>query len=168
MSEGWSWLPLGAARLVHVLGAALWLGSIYFSATALHQRAPKLFERDEAFEAFITGLSDGNRRRHLTAFMACLLSGAALVASSGPRAASQASGAWGLWWALMALKLGLWGAGAALFGVISWRLWPARVFALAQELDGVRRQGTLARWALLGVLGAGACAGVVATLCRPC
>lgn len=145
-------------RLVHVLGAILWIGSIYFSASAIHQRAPALFARDEDFEAFVTGLSDKNRYRHVLAFSASLLSGLALVALGHARYAHHGH-AWS--WALIAIKGVLWVIGALIFGYISWRLWPERIFSLPQELKRQRRRGAWARWSLWASLMGAATAGVL-------
>lgn len=145
------------AKLVHVLGAMLWIGSIYFSASALHQRAPALFARDEDFEAFITGLSDKNRYRHLLAFNASLLSGVALTYLTWTKHSPHQ-----LWsWSLIALKIVLFAISALIFGYISWRLWPSRIFALPEELAQLRRRGAWARWSLWGSLMLAAAAGVL-------
>lgn len=145
-------------RLIHVLGAILWIGSIYFSASAIHQRAPSLFARDEDFEAFVTGLSDKNRYRHLLAFSASLLSGLALVVLGHARY-SHPDHAYS--WALIAVKGACFVIGALIFSYISWRLWPERIFALPQELEQQRRRGAAARWSLWTSLMLAAAAGVL-------
>lgn len=145
------------AKLVHVLGAILWIGSIYFSASALHQRAPALFARDEDFESFITGLSDKNRYRHLLAFSASLLSGVALTYLAWAKYTPRQTWAW----SLIILKVVLFIISALIFSYISWRLWPSRIFALPEELRQQRRLGAWARWLLWSSLMLAATAGVI-------
>lgn len=136
-------LDLGA-RLVHGIGAALWIGSIYFSATALHQRAPKLFERPADFERFITALTDGNRARHMLAASSCLISGIILLFTAPHLSHTQLISA--------AIKGLLWSGACVTIGYISWRLWPERIFALEQELPEIKARGARARWAVLMML----------------
>ncbi|TMC03406.1 MAG: hypothetical protein E6J41_27525 [Chloroflexi bacterium] len=50
----------------------------------------------------------------------------------------------------MALVLYL--AAAAVFANVSWRHWPARVFALPEELAGYQRRLRLQAWTILGLV----------------
>jgi hypothetical protein len=143
-------------RVAHALIGAGWLGSIYFSLTVLHPQGPALFTTEEAFEEFVAGLSDGNRWRVLSAFTGTLVTGVALV---WMRAGADPGG---VWWALIATKLGLWCAAAATFYYVSWRLWAARVFALPSEYAWFRRRGTQARAGMLVLVGANLACGVLA------
>jgi hypothetical protein len=144
------------ARWVHGIGASLWLGSIFFSAIALHKRAPHLFERDDDFEDFITGLTDGNRRLHLLAYSASLVSGLLLWWMMGARAS-----AW-----VMVAKLVCWSVAASVFVYISWWLWPHRIFALRQERAWFRRRGDVARGVMFAALGLAAALGLGAVSMR--
>jgi hypothetical protein len=77
------------------------------------------------------------------------LSGVALVliAPAGERS--------GAWWALIAVKAGLLGVALGVFAHVSWRLWPARLFAGPDELPAVRARFRVASVALIGLVAAG-------------
>ncbi len=145
-----------ALRVAHTLVGAVWLGSIYFSLTVLHPQGPGLFETDEAFEEFVTGLSNGNRWRVLSGFTGTLVTGVALV---WMRAGADPPG---VWWAFIAAKLVLWCATAAIFYYVSWHLWAARVFAVPSEYAWFRRRGAQARAGMFILVATNLACGVLA------
>jgi hypothetical protein len=56
----------------------------------------------------------------------------------------------GGWWALVGGKIALLVLAAAVFWLVSWRYWPARVFALPAERPAIRRKFRFAALTLLG------------------
>lgn len=123
----------------HVLASAAWLGAMVYSCFFLTPRAHAYFSSDREFESFILTVSHGARWLVLCALGTISATGLALLALPGasPRPPS--------WWVFVALKMALWMAAAALFWYVSWRLWPARVFATANEVPAVQK--SFARWA---------------------
>jgi hypothetical protein len=114
--------------------------------------------RGERYEAFATELAAGARWKVLG--LAALLggSGAGLVAVelAGEPDPSAA------WTALIVAKGALLLAAVALFAHVSWRLWPARVFAVAGELEPVRRRFRGAALGLMGLVSLGLVLGAIA------
>jgi hypothetical protein len=153
------WLAEYGARLAHVLVGAGWLGATWFSLVVLHRRGPECFERDADFEQFITMLSDGNRRRIVGALVASVVTGG-LLAWLVARGADRA------WWALVAAKVVFAAGSGAIIYVVSWRLWPARVFALAHELQALRAAQTRLRICAVALLGASCALGILAQAMR--
>lgn len=151
------WLAEYAARAAHVLIGTIWLGATWFSLVVLHRRGPQCFARDADFEDFITQLSDGNRRRIVGALLSSALSGAALAWLIGPQHID---------WRLIALKTALWCVSLGIIYVVSWRLWPARVFALPHELPRLRDVQTRLRVLMVGALGASALLGLLSRALR--
>lgn len=147
-----------ALRAVHAFVGAIWLGSVYFSLMVLHRQSPELFESNEEFERYVAGLSDGNRWRILSAVAATGVSGIALVALSAERLHDP------LWASLMGVKLAALLATLGVFSYISWRLWPARIFALPSELPELQRKGTILRATMFGLISLNFLLGIAAHL----
>lgn len=66
------------------------------------------------------------------------------------------------WRVAIALKVVLLAVAAAVFGWVSWRLWPARVFALPAEIPRWQRRFDLVGAALVGLVGAQFVLGIAA------
>lgn len=118
---------------VHVLGGGVWIGAMAFSVFVLHPRAEQFFGGGGQFEDFIFTVVHGARWKVVAGIAAISASGAALAlrgwAGAGP-----------VWRGLVSAKLALLAVSLGLFIRVSWRLWPRRVFAGADELPAVRRQ----------------------------
>jgi hypothetical protein len=71
------------------------------------------------------------------------LSGAVLLMASHAGRHSPA------WWSLVAAKTVLFMAALALFAHISWRMWPARLFATAAEVPRVQQAFRRVGWVML-------------------
>jgi hypothetical protein len=144
----------------HVLVGAAWLGATWYSFAVLHRRGPACFDEDRDFERFITAISDGNRQRIFGAAAWLAASGAALIWLLRAQVRGE------LWWWLVAGKAALMVATLAIVSTISWRMWPARIFALEHELPALRATQTRLRAAMVLMLGLGCALGVIAHATR--
>ncbi len=131
-----------ALRIGHALVGAIWLGSIYFSLMVLHRQSPSLFDTIEEFEEYVTGLSDGNRWRVLSALITTGVTGVLLMAISYRGTEDP------VWLGLMVAKAGALLVTFGVFWFVSWRLWPERVFAVGDEIVELQRRGTILRAAM--------------------
>lgn len=145
-----------ALSVTHVLAGAAWFGAMFYSATVLHPRAAVFFRKNEDFEAFIMTLSDGARRKVLGACVLIAGSGIGLAITSWRSPVPF------VWLALVGLKVALFLAAVVLFSYTSWRLWPRRVFATAEDLPALRRTYRLIVWTLLVLVGLNMALGVAA------
>jgi hypothetical protein len=114
-----------------------------YSLSVVQPKVARFFGDDDRREEFLVTLAHGNRWRVVGLIGALLLS-AAGVAATAPRAAAIGYG----------VVLGLYGIAALIFVNVSWRHWPARVFALPAELPAFRRSLTRQAWAMLALVGA--------------
>jgi hypothetical protein len=134
--------------MIHAGVGAVWLGSMIYSLGVVQPRIGRLFGDPVRAEDVYRELAAGNRWRVVALIAVLAGSGAALIPLlSGPHGDA-------LWWAMIAAKAALAVAAAAAFWWVSWRGWPARVFALPAELPDVQRR--VRRMALLmtGLVGA--------------
>jgi hypothetical protein len=128
--------------VVHLTIAAVWLGSMVYSLMVVQPRVERFFPGPERREEFLLTLANGNRRPVVTLIAALVLTGLALLAlRPGARLGHG-----------VALLLYL--LAAALFVHVSWRHWPARVFALPGELPGYQRRLRRLAWTMLALVGA--------------
>jgi uncharacterized membrane protein len=139
---------------IHVLAGAAWFGAMFYSLTILHPRGKKFFgDDDEKLENLVATLAQGARWK--------VLSGLALIAVTGlatiPLAQSRSTEHWN---AIIAAKAILWLLAVAIFCRVSWRLWPARIFAAPQDLPKVRQQFRASAIALIGIAAAAMVLGV--------
>lgn len=144
--------------VIHVLAGAAWLGAMIYSFFILHAGAKKFFRHESDFEAFITTVSHGTRWKVILGFSIIGVSGLGLILTRWPEVASK-------WWmALLAGKLALFVAAVVLFVHVSWRMWPARVFATAEEYSQVQRTFRRVAAVMIAIAGLGIILGVLA--CR--
>lgn len=132
---GWIIMTIAYAlvAIVHVLAGAAWMGAMFYSFFVLHPRAHAYFRKPADFESFIASVSHGSRWQVIAAFAVLAGSGSAMLFLHWPVELT-------VWWlAVMAAKLGLFALALGLFIHVSWRLWPARVFATAEELPWIHR-----------------------------
>lgn len=136
---------LGTAALVagHLLIGVGWFGAMSYSLFVLQPKAAQYFAGDdEGHEAFLTTVAHGARWKVVGLLGALAATGAGLVLLAADRPAG--------WWPLVGAKIALLALAAAVFWVVSWRYWPARVFALPAERPAIRRRFRFAALALLG------------------
>jgi hypothetical protein len=143
-----------------LLTGALWFGAMAYSLTVVQPRAARFLGNERRTEAFAAELAAGARYGVLALIVLMALSGGVLTAVE----AGDDPGAG--WWALVAVKAVLLAAAAALFAHVSWRQWPARLFATPAELPRVLQRFRGSAIALTTIVGAeivlGAAAGALA------
>ena len=114
--------------VAHLTIAAIWLGSMSYSLIVVQPRVARFFADEGRREEFLTTLAQGNRWPVVGLIAALVLTAAALaLGATGAASAGYA--------VVVVLYLGA----AAVFYDVSWRHWPARVFALPEELPRFRR-----------------------------
>lgn len=127
----------------YLLPAAVWTGSMTYSLAVVQPRSARFFHDDDQLEEFLTVLAHGNRWRVL-AMAATLAATATAIIADCPFPGARA--VYGI-----ALALDL--AATAVFVHVSWRHWPARVFALPEERPEYRRKlktNACTIWLLVG------------------
>ena len=126
--------------VAHLTIAAVWLGSMVYSLMVVQPRVERFFPGPERREEFLLTLANGNRRPVVALIAALVLTGLGLLAlRPGAR---------------LVVALLLYLLAAALFAHVSWRHWPARVFALPGELPGYQRRLRRLAWTMLALVGA--------------
>ncbi|GAA1039046.1 hypothetical protein GCM10009557_56670 [Virgisporangium ochraceum] len=140
--------------LIHSGIGAVWLGSMVYSLGVVQPRIGRLFGDPAKAEDVYRELAAGNRWRVVAMIVFLGLSGAALILGGGDRTTT--------WWALIAAKVALLLAAAALFWWVSWRGWPARVFALPEELAPLQRRFRRTAIVMTALVGLAFALGVVA------
>jgi uncharacterized membrane protein len=148
-------LTSAVIAVIHVLAAAAWFGAIFYSHMFLYHRARAYFPAAADFEDFTTAISHGARRPVIAALGVVALSGVALLLLARGSHSSA-------WWAFISAKAVLFLAIIGLFAYISWRMWPARVFATARELPGTQRRFRRVAWLMLVLAGLSMALGVAA------
>jgi uncharacterized membrane protein len=151
--------------LVHVSVTAAWLGAMLYSLLVVQPRAERFFSDHREREDFAVLLATGARWPVLALVGALGASGAGLVVlelkgNEEPTAA---------WLGLVTAKGILLVAALALFVEVSWRLWPARLFAHvsgSDELARLQRRFRRVSLALTVTIAAGLVLGVVADVVR--
>jgi uncharacterized membrane protein len=153
------WLEL-LAGAAHVLLAAVWLGAMAYSLAVVQPRTARFLADERHSEQLAAVLAAGARRIVLALIAALAASGVALtrVAPAVDRS--------GGWWALIAAKAGVLALALGVFAQVSWRLWPARLFATGDELPAVRRRFRRAAIVLIVLVAAGTVLGVAADALR--
>lgn len=114
---------------VHVVGGGVWIGAVGFNVFVLHPRAEKFFAEPGRFEDFVLTVVNGMRWWVVAGVAALGLAGVELLRL---RALSLD--------AVLVAKIALLAINVVLFGVLSWRMWPARVVAAGPELSALRRR----------------------------
>lgn len=128
---------------VYLLPAAAWAGSMTYSLAVVQPRSARFFRDDDQLEEFLTVLAQGNRWRVL-AMAATLIASATAVIVVCPWPGARV---------VYGIALALDVAATAVFVHVSWRHWPARVFALPEERPAFRRgllMSARAIWLLVG------------------
>ena len=119
-------------QLVYLVLTTLWLGSMVYSLVVVQPKVARFFRDDEQREEFLVVLANGNRWPVVALVVGLLLSGGGVaIAGSGAVAIG------------FTLAVGLDLVAAGIFVDVSWRHWPARIFALPEEIPGFRRRLTV-------------------------
>ncbi|MBC8068077.1 MAG: hypothetical protein IAG13_07075, partial [Deltaproteobacteria bacterium] len=108
---------------VHTVGGGIWIGAVGFNVFVLHPRAEKFFAEPGRFEDFVFTVVSGMRWWVVAGIVSLAGAGFELLRL---RALELD--------AVLIAKLVLLVVTTALFTVLSWRMWPARVLATATEL----------------------------------
>jgi len=145
---------------LHVLAGAAWFGAMFFSLMLLQPRARRFFGDDEKFEFFIASISQGARWKVLSALALIAASGAGLVLLLSRQRISRE------WWILIGVKIVLMVMAMGIFWYASWRLWPRRIFASADELPAIRRRFAAVGISLILIAGASMALGLLARALR--
>lgn len=127
--------------IVHLVLAAIWVGSMAYSLVVVQPRVATFFGDDARREEFLVALAHGNRWP-VVALLVAILGSAAGALLGWHRAAAG-----------YVVALVLDGTAAALFVHVSWRHWPARVFAVPAELPSYRRRLRRIAWTMLVLAG---------------
>ncbi|GAA2602884.1 hypothetical protein GCM10010399_37040 [Dactylosporangium fulvum] len=122
---------------VHLALVAVWAGAMGYSLLVVQPKAARFFTDDDQLEEFLMTLAHGNRWR-VVALLAALILTAVAAHDRLP--------------VLVLLPLYL--CAAAIFANVSWRHWPARVFALPAERPAFRRSLRRQAWAMTVLAGA--------------
>ena len=137
---------------VHLALAAMWCGSMGYSLVVVQPKVARFGFDDERLEEFLTLLAQGNRWKVVPIVGALLATGAGVAALTGG----------GIRLTFLGVSV-LYVAAAAVFADVSWRHWPARVFALPGERPALRRGLRLRAWTMLVLVGTAFAAALLAT-----
>ncbi|MBV8931273.1 MAG: hypothetical protein JOZ47_17125 [Kutzneria sp.] len=130
-------LPLVVA---HLTMAAVWLGSMTYSLAVVQPKTARFFPSERAREDFLVVLAHGNRWRVVALVAALLITDTALYVLTGGFGYLTA--------------LPLYAIAGGIFVHVSWRHWPARVFALDHELAGYRKRLRIMATTMTALVGA--------------
>jgi hypothetical protein len=145
-------MVLSLLLTAHLVLAAMWCGSMGYSLLVVQPKVARFGFDDERLEEFLTLLAQGNRWKVVPIVAALLLTGAGVVALTGG----------GTRLAFVGVLL-LYCAAAAVFADVSWRHWPARVFALPEQRPALRRGLRIRAWTMLVLVGAAFAIALVTT-----
>ncbi|WP_433078659.1 hypothetical protein ACQP1P_37955 [Dactylosporangium sp. CA-052675] len=128
---------------VHLALAAAWAGAMGYSLLVVQPKAERFFAgRDDDYEDFLLVMAHGNRWKVVP-----LIAG--LMVTAVP--------------AHLSYLLPVYVIAAVVFANVSWRHWPARVFALPAERAGFRRSLRLQAWVMTVLAGGAFLTGLAAT-----
>jgi hypothetical protein len=143
---------------VHVVTGVGWLGAMGYSLFLVQPKAARFFGTDDdRHEEFLITLAHGNRWRVVALLAALALSGVGLSALGHHGAG---------WWVGVGAQVVLFAVAGAAFWWVSWRAWPARVFAIPEERPAWRRRFRRAAWLMITAGGSATLVGVVLTAVR--
>jgi hypothetical protein len=127
--------------IVHLTIAAIWLGSMSYSLAVLQPKVRAFFDDAQRREEFTMSLAHGNRWRVVGLIAALIVTAVATMATTSRAVATG-----------YAVVLGLYALATAIFFCISWRHWPARIFALPEELPGFQVRFRYLAWTMLALV----------------
>ncbi|MFK4083858.1 hypothetical protein ACI2LF_07115 [Kribbella sp. NPDC020789] len=138
--------------IVHAGLAAAWVGGMAYSLFVVQPKLKRYFGADAAGrEALTMMIAAGNRWKVAGLIAAIALSGLGMLLIDNAH-----------WW-IHAVKAALLLAATAIFWYVSWKHWPARVFATAAELPVLQRRLIVLATTMLGLAGLAFALGVLAT-----
>lgn len=121
-------MVLTLLMLAHLVLAGAWMGAMGYSLAVVQPKVARFYPDEVKREEFLVTLADGNRWPVVALLAVLLSSGLAVIAVTSSTTVVVG----------YAVALGLDAVAAAVFWYVSWRHWPARVFALPEELAGFR------------------------------
>lgn len=136
--------------------AAVWVGSMTYSLMVVQPRVARFFPDEQRREEFLQTLAHGNRWRVAGLIAAIVACGLGVIVTGPPRA--MVAG--------FTIAVVLDATAGLIFYNVSWRHWPARVFALPEELASFRGRLRGQAWAMLLLAGTGYLTALVVSL-RP-
>ncbi len=132
---------------IHIVVGAVWLGAMAYSLAVLQPRLRRFFGDPARPRNSRHSWRAGARWKVIAMIGLLAASGGGLLAVEG----WQHPTAWRL---AVVAKAALLVVAAAFFCWVSWRLWPARVFALPAEVPRWQRRFDLVGAVLIGLVGA--------------
>jgi uncharacterized membrane protein len=147
-------LAIQALAIVHVLAGAAWFGAMAYSLFVLQPKAARYFDDPAKFEEFIASIAQGARWPVVISLSVIAATGAGLWLVATNRGTA--------WTVLIAVKLALFLIALAIFCYTSWRLWPARVFAMPQQVARFQRTFRRVGWTLISIAAMEIALGVLA------
>ena len=145
-----------ALDTIHTVAISAWFGCMVYSVS-LVQRHPAAERDPRYYEDFVSELANGTRWIILGLLGAIIPTWVATVLirmSDGP-------GPGVLWFSLVVVKSLFLVSAVSSFSYLSWHVWPLRIFALPEELPGVRRRFLRISFIVMVSLGAALAIGVV-------
>jgi hypothetical protein len=137
--------------IIHAGLAAAWVGGMAYSLFVVQPKLKKYFGADpDGREALTIVIASGNRWKVVGLIGAIAVSGLGLLAIDREH-----------WWIHAVKGLSLLGA-SGIFWYVSWRHWPSRVFATADELPALQRRLVTLASTMLGLTGLAFALGVLA------
>ena len=127
--------------IVHLTLAAIWMGAMAYSLVVVQPRVARFFADDARREELLVALAHGNRWP-VVALLVAILASAAGAFLTWHRAATG-----------YVIALLFDGTAGLLFVYVSWRHWPARIFAVPAELPSFRRRLRRIAWTMLVLVG---------------
>jgi hypothetical protein len=131
-----------ALVVIHVSLAALWTGAMAYSLSVVQPKVAAFLPDEREREEFLVLLAHGNRWKVIGLVTALLVTGLAVAVTSGRTVALGYT-----------VSLALYATAAGIFVHVSWRHWPARIFAVPEELAGFRRRLRALAIAMLTMVG---------------
>jgi hypothetical protein len=128
--------------VAHLTIAAVWLGSMVYSLMVVQPRVDRFFADHERREEFLVTLANGNRWRVVALIAALVLTDLAILITRPELRLGYG------------IALPFYLVAGGLFMHVSWRHWPARVFALPEELPGFQSRLRRLAWTMLVLVGA--------------
>jgi len=147
------WIVVAA----HVLAGGAWFGAMLYSLMVLHPRAQSFFRSSRQFEEFIAHIAAGARWKVLSVAAFVALTGIALLLMPSAEQTSTLRNP------CIVAKSVLFVITVSLFCFTSWRLWPARTLASAEEIPKFHQTFRRIAVALLVLVGLNIVLGVLSS-----